>query len=300
MNKDFIKKLLCKIAFEKKSSLYDDIKKSLEEKGFKDNLPVYSGEIKIPAVKAGVSVIVPDNPIINGKYNVFFQIRAGNNPTKAGINTIIVNAEAGGIASKENTEAFGNSKWINDQLAIIQDVLSKKFGNVSLNRLGLGAFSGGFSAISKILSDPAMKSRIDSVVILDGIHGGSDPNKMKPWLDYAEIAKNDPKKKFVFLHSAIDPGSYSSTTDSANYLIEKTKAQKAQTDKTYAGIKPVSVSNIGGFTTIELYGKKSDKPGYGYEAHSDNRPGSAGHQHIMAAKALPDVWQNYLNDWNDI
>jgi hypothetical protein len=60
---------------------------NIDKKGFEKEKPTFTGQIKIPAVMSGVSVKVPDNPIINGKYNVFFQIRTGHNPTKSEINS---------------------------------------------------------------------------------------------------------------------------------------------------------------------------------------------------------------------
>jgi hypothetical protein len=292
MNRNDRLELLFKLTAE--ASLLQDVSNSLKQKGFEPNKPTFSGQIKIPAVMGGVSVTVPDNPIINNKYNVFFQIRSGNSPTKADINTIIVEAEAGGAASKENTEKFGNSDWIKKQLKIIQDELSKKFGNVSLGKLGLGSFSGGYEAVGKIISDPEMKSKIDSLIVLDGIHEGArgnpDPARMKKWVDFAEAAKNDPNKKFVFAYTAVDPGSYASTSDSAYYITDKLNIQRAkQEGKEYKGIKPAS---------IQLYERKSDQPGYGYSYDLKNKPGSSGHQHVMAAKILPEIWNEYLKDWN--
>lgn len=285
------------------AALYDAVNQSLKLKGFESNKPTFTGKIKINPVMSGVSVTVPDNPIVNGKYNVFFQIRHGSSPKKSEINTIIVEAEAGGMGSKENTQKFGNSKWIKDQLKIIQDELSKINPNVTLGKLGLGSFSGGYEAVGKIISDPEMKNRIDSLIILDGIHegkrGNPDPERMKKWVEFAELAKNDPSKKFVFVYTAVDPGSYASTSDSAYYITDKLNIQRQPSSNEYKGVKPASVASSGGFAAIQLYDRKGDQPGYGYSYDSKNKPGSSGHQHMMAAKILPDIWKEYLQDWNN-
>lgn len=284
----------------KTAALYDDVKTSLiENKNYKVNIPTYTNTIKIPGVNGAV-VIVPDNPIVNGKYNVLIQIRPGSMATKAGINTIIVNCEAGGMASKENADKYGNSRWVKEQLQIIQTELSKRFGNVSLGKLGLASFSGGYQAVGQIIQDPEMRSKINSLIIMDGIHEGErgKPNeqRMQRWLQFAQEAKNDPKnKQFVFIHSAVDPGSYASTTDSANYLNQNVGGGSSlqQNNKTYAGVKPANVYNAGGFTSIQLYNKQSDKPGYGYtEKEMKN-------QHITTSKALPDLMSNFLSNWNE-
>lgn len=298
------------LKIRKNAGLFDDVKKGLEQKGYTGtpNAPIYNGSISIPGVKPGVSVTCPANPIINGKYNVFFQIRAGNAPTSAGVNTIIVNAEAGGMASAENTKAYGNPDWVNRQLATIHSVLVKKFGpNISLGKLGLGSFSGGYGAVGRILQNEEMRGRVDSVVILDGIHAGQrgnpDPNRMKVWLDYAREAKEDPNKQFVFLYTAVDPGKFASTSDSANYLMNNLNIENRQLSeddsRAYAGVRPAGIAQDGGFTAIQLYPRLSDRPGYGYSYYKDNRAGSSGSQHVQAARALPDVWNEYLAPtWN--
>lgn len=298
MSNQYFKYLLIANSIVKSAALYDDVKNSLKNsKNYNPSNPTYTNQIKIPGINGAV-VIVPDNPIINGKYNVLIQIRPGTNATKAGINTIVVNCEAGGMASKENAEKYGNSKWIKEQLQVIQTELSKRFGNVSLGKLGLTSFSGGYQAVGNIIEDPEMRSKINSLIIMDGIHEGKrsnpDPTRMKRWVQFAQEAKNDPKnKQFVFIHSAVDPGSYSSTTDSANYLNQNVGAIPSLTNNTYAGIKPAAINNIGGFTTIQLYNKQSDNLGYGYtEKEMKN-------QHIMTAKALPDIMSNYLSNWNE-
>lgn len=286
----------------KKASIFESVKGSLQQKGFTPedaNKPTYSGKITIPSAGPGISVTCPDNPIIGGKYNVFFQIRAGNSPTKAGINTIIVQAEAGGMASSENTKAFGNTDWVKKQLGIIQNTLSQKFGSVSLGKLGFGSFSGGYDAVGKIISDPSISDKVNSVVVLDGIHQGKrgkpDPNGMKPWVQFAEKAKKDPSKKFVFVYTAVDPSSYASTSDSANYINKNVGAEQVPTEnvRTFGGVKPTGVSSSGGYTAIQLFPRKDEtKPGYGYNEREQRM------QHIQAAKALPDVWNEYLKDWN--
>lgn len=317
ININFRREILKKIFGEdvlkktiKKAEIYGDVIKSLEQKGFeqkddkseqKKNEPIYSGKIAIPGVKAGVSVQVPDNPIVNGKYNVLFQIRPGKGATNSGVNTIVVNAEAGGMASAENTKAFGNSAWVKQQLATIHSALTKVFGNnISLGKLSFSSFSGGYSAVGNILRDPQMRDRIDSVIVLDGIHYGErgKPNVagMQPWLDYARAAKEDPNKRFIFLYTAVDPSTYASTSDSAKYLLDQLNIENKKTSegqRTLGGVVPAGIGQEGGFSAIRLYDRKTDKPGYGYSLNEMKK------QHISAANALGDVLNEYLyNDWN--
>jgi len=298
MNKYFRYLLLTKL--QKKAAVYDTVKSSLEQKGFKAedaNKPIYGGTISIPGAKAGIEVKCPNNPIINGKYNVFVQIRPGAGASSAGINAILVYCEAGGMASAENTREFGNSDWLKKQLGIIQTVLSKKFGNVSLGKLAVSSFSGGYQALGNILADPTINDKIDSAIILDGIHFGGrnkpDPVGLKPFTDFANKVKNDPTKKMVVLHSSVDPGTYASSTTTANYINQNVGAQKSKTDKTYNGITPASISNVGGYTAIQLFDQKDPgKLGYGYDEKQQKN------QHVQCAKALSQIMSEYLKDWN--
>jgi len=313
LNKSEVKKAETFIPdLKKEAEIFTDVVKSLKEKGFEPkeedkkseaekNKPEYSGKTVIPAAKGGVTVKVPDNPIINGKYNVFFQIRHGRNPTKSGVNTIIVECEAGGMGSSQNTAAFGNAAWVKSQLGIIHSVLTKKFGgNISLGKLGFGSFSGGYDAVGNILRDKELKDKIDSVIILDGIHYGQrgKPNKagMEPWLEFAQKAKEDPSKKFVLVYTAVDPDRYASTSDSANYLMNNLGIENKPTfedQRQFGEVKPAAIGNQGGFNAVQLYARKSDKPGYGYNLKEMKE------QHIAAAKAMPDVWNEYMfEDWN--
>ena len=301
---------------KKEAKIYDDVAASFKSKGFEQkNEPKFGGAIRIPGALPGVAVMCPNNPIINGKYNVMFQVRSGHSPAKAGINAIIVTAEAGGMASSQNTKAYGNRAWINKQLGMIYSVLSKHFGKgISIGKLGISSFSGGFGAVSRVLSeknaikDPGtgIAKDFDAAINLDGLHAGKRGNPsdigMKPWLEFAEKAKKDPSKKFTYLYTAVDPTNYASTSDTARYLLDKLKIEnKKTTDEdttTYAGVKPAGIAREGGFTAIELFERKSDKPGYGYRHENDNRPGTMGYQHILASRALPEIWNESLKDWN--
>jgi len=300
----------------KKAAILETVKNSLEQKGFKaedKNKPVYGGKIKVNSGNPNVVITVPDNPIVsgikkpdgtydNGKYNVFIQIKSGVGATKAGINTIIVEANAnidGGLSGAYD-KLFPNADWAKTALANIQSSLSKYFGNVSLNRLGVGNFSAGYSGADKLLSDPKLKNNITDVISLDGLHYGKkgkvNEAAMKPWLDFAKEAKKDPSKKFVMLHTSIDPGAYISTTESSQYLIDQLGAKREGYNgpSTFAGIKPVSEANSGGVSIVQLYDKQDPYTING----RPNVPGTSGYQHIQAARSLGDAFGEYLRDWN--
>ena len=91
---------------------------------------------------------------------------------------------------------------------------------VKINRVYLSGFSAGYGAVRAILRNRAQV--IDGILLLDGLHTSYVGNRevdavsMKPFLDYARSGK-----RFVFSHSEIFPGTFASTTETADYLIRE-------------------------------------------------------------------------------
>jgi hypothetical protein len=100
-----------------------------------------------------------------------------------------------------------------------------RFGNVIL-----GGWSAGCGAIRAILRDPPSYERISAVIAIDGIHAGYTGGKPGPlesqleggdleaWLKLARDAVAG-KKQLLITHSEIFPGTYASTTETADWLI---------------------------------------------------------------------------------
>jgi len=106
-------------------------------------------------------------------------------------------------------------------------------GTVSGLRFGpviLGGWSAGCGAIRAILRDQPSYERISCVIAMDGIHAGYTGGKPGPfesqlessdleaWLRLARdaVASN---KQLLITHSEIFPGTYASTTETADWLI---------------------------------------------------------------------------------
>jgi len=91
---------------------------------------------------------------------------------------------------------------------------------IKINRVYLSGFSAGYGAVRAILRNRA--DRVDGILLIDGLHTGYvddrkvDPVAMKPFLDFARSGK-----RFVFSHSEIFPGTFASTTETSDYLIQQ-------------------------------------------------------------------------------
>jgi hypothetical protein len=103
-------------------------------------------------------------------------------------------------------------------------------------RVYLSSFSAGYGAVRAILKHHA--PAVDGIVLLDGLHTDYVPSRrvlaqggtlneenLKGFLQYARWAM-DNKKKFLITHSEIFPGTYASTTETADYLIRSLNLQR--------------------------------------------------------------------------
>ncbi len=65
--------------------------------------------------------------------------------------------------------------------------------NARARRVGLSAWSAGYGAVQNILAQPSAQKRIDSVILLDGLHcgyakGSISELQIQSFIDFAELA----------------------------------------------------------------------------------------------------------------
>ncbi|MDF1504447.1 hypothetical protein PYV61_15940, partial [Roseisolibacter sp. H3M3-2] len=100
-----------------------------------------------------------------------------------------------------------------------------------LGRVALAGFSAGHGAIRAILREPRHAARVDAVLLLDGMHtsyvpegrvlaaGGTlDTTNLTALAAFARAAARG-EKRFVVTHSEIFPGTFASTTETADWLV---------------------------------------------------------------------------------
>ncbi len=90
-----------------------------------------------------------------------------------------------------------------------------------VRHLAVSAWSAGFTGVAAMLAQPEA-DRIDSVILIDGLHAARDPQsfelQLEPFLAYAKRAAAG-ERLFIVTHSSIDPVDYASTTETSHYLI---------------------------------------------------------------------------------
>lgn len=101
----------------------------------------------------------------------------------------------------------------------------------------LSGWSAGYGAIREILQREEYFQRIAAVVLLDGLHTGYQTGKpgpleselstepLAPFLAFAKLAV-DGRKTMLITHSAVFPGTFASTTETADYLIRQLGARR--------------------------------------------------------------------------
>jgi hypothetical protein len=100
-----------------------------------------------------------------------------------------------------------------------------------VGRLTLVGFSAGHGAIRAILREPRHFATVSSVLLLDGMHtsyvpdgtviaagGALDTTNLVAFADFARAAVRG-EKRFVITHSEIFPGTFASTTETADWLL---------------------------------------------------------------------------------
>ncbi len=141
---------------------------------------------------------------------------------------------------------------------------------VLINKITLSAFSAGYGAVRAILRQPENTASISSVLLLDGLHtdyvpvrttlaqgGELNAEKLAPFLDFARLALAK-KKEFVISHSAVFPGTYASTTETSDYLLEQFGLQRRAVLKWgVLGMQQVSEAGEGNFSVLGFAGNSA-------------------------------------------
>jgi hypothetical protein len=124
-------------------------------------------------------------------------------------------------------------------LASITRELSTAAGApVELDRITLVGFSAGHGAIRQLLREPRHFARVDAVLLLDGMHtsyipegrvvadgGVLDTTNLTAFTAFARAAAEG-KKRFLVTHSEIFPGTFASTTETADWIVARVPVRR--------------------------------------------------------------------------
>jgi hypothetical protein len=137
-----------------------------------------------------------------------------------------------GSVSSAFHRPFADPATFDSLLAGASREISAALGRQARARsITLTAFSAGHGAVRAILLEPRHFAAVDAVLLLDGMHtsyvpenrlladGGTlDTTNLAAFAEFARAAVRG-EKRFLVTHSDIFPGTYASTTETADWLL---------------------------------------------------------------------------------
>ena len=192
---------------------------------------------------------------------------------QAGLSThlpLVVAAVNVGQGGGTYDQAFRDPRALDELLAGIR-------ARIRIRHLYLSGFSAGYGAVRAILRASAglqiplpqgegaaeRRVRVDGVLLLDGLHTSYvgnrqvDPVAMQPFLEFARAASAG-NKRFVFTHSEIFPGTFASTTETADYLIRELGLKRTPVVRWGPrGMQQLSEVRSGGLTILGFAGNSA-------------------------------------------
>jgi hypothetical protein len=141
-----------------------------------------------------------------------------------------------GIGSGRYDEAFQFAGAFDALLArttaVVRELCPGSKGTV--RRIALSAWSAGYGSVFRILERPESASRVDGVLLADGLHAGFEYGRsrerrpatvqMAPFVALADEAVAG-KKLFALTHSSIGTP-YASTTETADFILGEVNLER--------------------------------------------------------------------------
>jgi hypothetical protein len=129
-------------------------------------------------------------------------------------------------------------------------------GGPKFRTIILSSFSAGYGAVREILRDKSNWPRIASVILADSMYSeyGKEAEDLGPFLAYIQGGK-----RLVMTHSEVYPGTYESTFEAADWLLEKMGSKrKAVLKWGPVGMQQLSEASRGGFFVLGFAGNTGD------------------------------------------
>jgi hypothetical protein len=190
--------------------------------------------------------------------------------SRLGTNTVaaVVNLGAG---SGVYDRAFSDPAVFDSLLAgVAREVTASTGRTAPFRRITLVGFSAGHGAIRAILREPRHFARVDAILLLDGMHtsyvpegtvlaaGGTlDTSNLEAFVRFAQAAVRG-EKRFLVTHSEIFPGTFASTTETADYLLQRLALRRTPVLRWGPrGMQQLSEAHAGGFELLGFAGNSA-------------------------------------------
>lgn len=204
-------------------------------------------------------------PVARPRAVLFFFHSAPWLPELAGAREkVAVVAVQGGSGSSSYARLFEAPERWGRLLAEAESKAGGTFG-----RVFLGGWSAGCAAIRQILKTPASYARVDGVLLIDGIHtdyADAKPGPLESKLGTANLAIWEQlgrdaiagRKRVLITHSEIFPGTFASTTETADYLLAQSGVPRRAVLKWGPmGLQQLSEARSGKFLVLGFAGNSA-------------------------------------------
>jgi len=152
-------------------------------------------------------------------------------------------------------------------LRLLEEAESK--AGTKFSRVLLGGWSAGCGAVRQILGTPESYARVDAALLIDGIHtdyvdgkpgpleSKINPGNLEIWLQLGRDAIAG-RKRMIVTHSEIFPGTYASTTETADYILAQLGLKRRAILKWGPmGVQQLSEARAGKFLLIGYAGNSA-------------------------------------------
>lgn len=173
-----------------------------------------------------------------------------------------------GAGSGAYHRAFAEPAAFDSLLAgIAREIATTTGAPARLGHLALVGFSAGHGAIRAILLEPRHFARVNAVLLLDGMHtsyvpegrvladsGALDTTNLGAFAEFARAAVRG-EKRFIVTHSEIFPGTFASTTETADWLLAALGLRRTPVLQWGPrGMQQLSAVRAGGFEVLGFAG----------------------------------------------
>ena len=189
--------------------------------------------------------------------------RLGRNAVSVAVNV--------GSGSMVYDRTFSDPTVFTELLQDIERTLEDVHGaEASIGDIVLTGFSAGHGAIRAVLRHRPHFDTVDAVLLLDGMHtsyvpegtvlanGGTlDTRNLDVWAEFARAAVGG-RKRFLVTHSEIFPGTFASTTETADWLLDQLGIGRvAVLEWGPRGLQQLSHASVGGFEVLGYAGNSA-------------------------------------------
>ncbi len=166
---------------------------------------------------------------------------AERNCVQAGLPGVLVTVALSGL-SGVYTEKFRDARVFWRILDEVRSALKARSIDRPVRSVIVVSFSAGFGGVREMLGDPTIYARINALVMLDSIYAGFtgdptqrqvDPANMRGFLRFARDALRG-RKAMVITHCDLQPDTYASTRETADYLLEKLGVRRESASEQWA------------------------------------------------------------------